>query len=106
MHTAVFNLNDIPLLLVLFECIMLAILLMVTNHGKMLSKLFMVFFLIAVGLDSLDTLIYWSPHIKDVLLTNSVHIFFVLKFSVYLKAPMLYLYTKSVVYSDYKFTWR
>lgn len=106
MQTAVFNLNDIPLLLVLFECAMLATLLLVTNHGKFLSNLFMALFLIAVGLDSLDTLIYWSPYIKSVFLTHSVHIFFVLKFSVYLKAPMLFLYTRSVVYSDYKFSWK
>lgn len=106
MHTAIFNLNDIPLLLVVFECVMLAILLLLINHGKTLSNVFLALFLVALGLDALDTLIYWSPHIKNVLLTDGVHIFYVLKFSVYLEAPMLYLYTRSLVYSDYTFNWR
>lgn len=106
MHTAIFNLNDIPLLLVVFECMMLAILLVVINHGKTVSNFFLALFLIAVGLDALDTIIYWSPHIKNVVPAEMFHVFFVFKFSVYLKAPMLYLYTRSLVYSDYRFTWQ
>lgn len=106
MHTAIFNLNDIPLLLVVFECMMLAILLVVINHGKTVSNFFLALFLIAVGLDALDVIIYWSPHIKNVVPAEMFHVFFVFKFSVYLKAPMLYLYTRSLVYSDYRFTWR
>ncbi|RYF98300.1 MAG: hypothetical protein EOO07_38365, partial [Chitinophagaceae bacterium] len=85
---------------------MLAILLIVTNYGKISSNIFMALFLVAVGLDSLDTLIYWSPNIKEVFLIQSAHVFFIFKFAVYIKAPMLYLYTKSVVYSDYKLSWR
>lgn len=106
MHAAIFNLNDIPLLLVVFECIMLAILLLVINHGKTLSNLFLALFLLGIGFDALDTIIYWSPHIKNVVPKEMVHVFFIFKFSVYLKAPMLYLYTRSLVYSDYRFTWR
>ena len=106
MHAAIFNLNDIPLLLVVFECMMLAILLLIINHGKTLSNLFLALFLLGVGFDALDTIIYWSPHIKHVVPPDLVHVFFIFKFSVYLKAPMLYLYTRSVVYSDYTFTWR
>ena len=106
MQTAIFYLNDLPLLLVIFECLMLVILLLVMNHGNAQSNLFLALFLIAVGLDAFDTLIYWNPNIKTIFLTQFVQIFFVLKFSVYLNAPMLYLYTKSIVYSDYKFTRR
>lgn len=106
MHTAIFNLNDIPLILVVFECLMLAILVLVINQGKTSSNVFLALFLVALGFDALDTLIYWSPHIKYVFLTDVVHVFFIFKFSVYLKAPMLYLYTRSLVYSDYTFSWR
>jgi AraC-like DNA-binding protein len=106
MKAAIFNLDDIPLLLVVFECLMLAILLVVINHGKTVSNIFLALFLAAWGLDALDTIIYWSPHIKNVFLTDMVHIFFVFKFSVYLKAPMLFLYARSLIYSDYTFTWR
>jgi AraC-like DNA-binding protein len=81
-----------------------AILLFAFNTNKKLPNLFLAFFLIAVGVDALDTLIYWSPSIKVHYLVGEVKIFFFLKFGIYLAPQMLYLYVKSTIYSDYRFT--
>ena len=96
--------EDIPILLVIFQCLMFAVLLLLVNKGKKASNVFLSLFLIGIGIDALSTLIYWSPTIKVQFLSGSINIFFFLKFSIYLVAPMLYLYVKSIIYSDYAFT--
>ncbi len=60
-------------------------------------------FLLALGLDAFDTLMYWSRSIKEQFLEGAVHIFYCLKFSVYIAAPMLFFYVKSMVDTHFRF---
>jgi AraC-like DNA-binding protein len=83
-----------------------AILLFVFNTEKKLPNIFLALFLLAVGVDALDTLLYWSPSIKVQYLPNEVNIFFYIKFGIYLAPQMLYFYVKSTIFSDYKFNWK
>jgi AraC-like DNA-binding protein len=99
----VLSFNDIPLLLVIFQSLLFSILLLFANIGNRRANLFLAGFVLALGLDAFDTLIYWSPSIKQVYLLGQVHIFYWLKFSVYLAAPLLYLYVKAVIHADYNF---
>ena len=98
------SIEDIPIILVIFQCFLFSVLLLIVNSGKRASNLFLSLFLIGFSLDALNTLIYWSPTIKVQFLNGAINIFFFLKFSVYLIAPMLYLYVKSIIYADYTFT--
>lgn len=98
--------NDVPLLLVIFQCLAFAVLSLVVDSGPPRANLFLALFLFAVGTDALDTLLYWSPSIKAHFFSDSVHVFFVLKGSVYLAAPALYFYVKAVIHIDYRFTRR
>lgn len=101
----VLSFNDIPLILIIFQSILFAILLFVFNtHNNKLPNIFLALFLLALGVDALDTLLYWSPSIKVHYLPDAVNIFFWLKFGVYLAPQMLYLYVKATIYSDYRFT--
>ncbi|MFT7561191.1 MAG: AraC-like DNA-binding protein [Flavobacteriales bacterium] len=102
METVIFNLNDIPLLLVISQCILLAILLLAIKKGKSRSNQILSIFLLTIGIEALDTLISWSISIKEVYLSDSRHIFFILKFAVFLQGPLIYWYTKSLIYSDFQ----
>lgn len=104
MKAILLSIEDIPIILVIFQCFLFAVLLLIVNSGKRVSNLFLSLFLIGFSLDALNTLIYWSPTIKVQFLNGAINIFFFLRFSVYLIAPMLYLYVKSIIYSDYTFT--
>lgn len=106
MDILLLSINDIPLLLVIFQCLAFAVLSLVINNGPPRANLFLALFLFAVGTDALDTLLYWSPSIKEQFFSDSVHVFFVLKASVYLAAPALYFYVKAVIHTDYRFTRR
>lgn len=103
MNTLILSLNDIPLILVIFQSLLFSIFLLTANLRKRKCNMVLAFFIFAIGIDSLDTLIYWSTPIREIFLTFSVNIFFSLKFGVYLAAPMLYLYVKATLYSDFHF---
>lgn len=106
MKAILLSLEDVPIILVIFQCFLFSILLLIVNSGKRASNLFLSLFLIGFSLDALNTLIYWSPTIKVQFLSGAINIFLFLRFSNYLIAPMLYLYVKSIIYSDYAFTKR
>lgn len=106
MDKLVLSFNDIPLILVIFQSLLFSILLLTVNLGKRQANFFLAMFLLAIGLDAFDSLIYWSPSIKVAYLDGAVHIFYWLKFSVYLAAPMLFLYVKSMIDPDFKPRWR
>jgi AraC-like DNA-binding protein len=56
-----------------------------------------------ICLESIDTIISWSTTVKTTYLADSRHIFFVFKISFFLQGPLLYWYTRSLIYSDFKF---
>lgn len=103
MNQLVLSFNDVPLLLVIFQSLLFSVLLASVNIGNRRANLILAGFVLALGLDAFDTLIYWSPSIKQVYLQGQVHIFYWLKFSVYLAAPLLYLYVKVVIHTEYQF---
>jgi AraC-like DNA-binding protein len=102
----VLSFNDIPLILVIFQSLLFSILLLTANLGRRQANFFLAMFLLAIGIDAFDSLIYWSPSIKVAYLDGAVHIFYWLKFSVYLAAPMLFFYVKSMIDPDFKLHWR
>src|SRR5690606_6059825 len=53
------------------------------------------------GLSALDTLMYWCDPLKQAYLHDVPLVFFVFKFAVLLQGPLLFLYIKSVIYTDF-----
>jgi AraC-like DNA-binding protein len=102
----IFNFADQALLLVIFQCSLLAILLPFSKSQFRLSNLLLSVFLLAIGITALDTLLYWNIALKTMLANRSIEFFLVLKFSVYITGPSLYFYTQSRLYSDFSFTRR
>lgn len=101
MDKLVLSFNDVPLILVIFQCLLFSILLLTVNIGKRIANFFLAGFLLSLGFDALDTLLYWSPSIKQVYFPEAVDIFYYLKFGVYVSAPMLFLYVKAVIHKDF-----
>jgi hypothetical protein len=106
LDTVLFNLNDVALLLVIFECLLLGLLLLALNPKRQLGQYLLALFVVAIGLDALDTIMFWSAELKSRLLDWGAYVFFVLKVSVFIAAPTLYLYVKSILFCDFVFTRR
>lgn len=80
---------------------MLAALLAITGKGKRLSNFLLAGFLLLNAFIAFDTLIYWSGILNDLVSAISPNLFFLLGFSFFLEGPLLYFYTKSLMYRDF-----
>jgi AraC-like DNA-binding protein len=100
--TIIFNIHDVALILVMGECVMLATLLLIAEKGKQFSNLLLAGFLLLNACIAFDTLIYWSEIMNDMVSAISPNLFFLFGFSVFLAGPLLYFYTKSLIYKDFE----
>lgn len=102
LQTPIFNFHDIALILVVFQSLLLAGLLLTLRQGKRLSNRLLALFITATGLVALDTLLYWCVPLKQLYLADSPQIFFLFKFAPLVQGPLLYFYVKSVIYTDFR----
>lgn len=103
-----FNFNDIAVLFSGFLSLVLALLLAFRAPGLRIKRrywLCVAFFFLLSTVHTVDTLIYWNPTIKSLLVTNT-NVFFSLWFAVFLQGPLLYWFTKSAIYRDVNFHYR
>lgn len=80
---------------------MLAALLAIINKGKRLSNFLLAGFLLLNAFIAFDTLMYWSEILNDLVSAISPNLFFLLGFSFFMEGPLLYFYTKSLMYRDF-----
>lgn len=82
---------------------LLAVLLFVIHRGKRLSNVLLALFLLCIGIEAFDTLIYWSQPVKQAYFSQSVHVYIALKFAGYLQGPLIFWYTRTLIFSDSHF---
>lgn len=102
LQTPIFNIHDIALILVVFQSLLLAALLLTLRQGKRLSNRLLALFIAATGMVALDTLLYWCAPLKQLYLTDSPSTFFLFKFAPLVQGPLLYFYVKSLIYTDFR----
>lgn len=95
-----FNFHDVALLLVIFQSVMLAILLLAIHTRSARSNHFLALFVLAVGLEAVDTLMYWCLPLKIAFFSDKPWVFFIFKGAGFLQGPLLYFYVRSTVYLD------
>lgn len=102
MKTALFNIHDLALILVIGECLMLALLLVVIQKGKRFSNHLLALFLLLNAFAAFETLIFWSEILNARVASISPDLFFLLGVSMFLEGPILYWYTQSLIYKDFR----
>jgi AraC-like DNA-binding protein len=102
MKAAIFNIHDLALVLVIGECLMLALLLVVIQKGKRFSNHLLALFLLLNAFIAFETLIFWSESLNARVASISPNLFFLLGFSMFLEGPILYWYTQSLIYKDFR----
>jgi AraC-like DNA-binding protein len=101
LKAAIFNIHDLALILVIGECLMLALLLVVIQKGKRFSNHLLALFLLLNAFIAFETLIFWSETLNTRVASISPNLFFLLGFSLFLEGPILYWYTQSLIYKDF-----
>ncbi|WP_250464685.1 helix-turn-helix domain-containing protein [Microbulbifer litoralis] len=103
MKGVVFNIHDVALLLIAGECSILAVLFLVHRSGRPFAHPLLAIFLILNMLVAVDTLVYWGEAVRYRVFHISPNLFFIFGFSYFLLGPVLYWYTRSMIYSDFPF---
>lgn len=103
MKTVLFNIHDVTLLLIVGECSMLTLLFLLHRGARPVSHLLLSAFLLLNALIALHTLIIWGDAVRFWMFELSPYIFFTLSFAYFLQGPVLYWYTKSLIYKDFRF---
>lgn len=104
---ALFNVNDFALLFGAFLSLALAVLLILRKPEGRIKKqywLFLALFFFLGILHSIDTLFYWSTHIKASLSLISPNFFFLFGFVLFLQGPLLYWFTKAAIFRNFLLT--
>lgn len=102
MNKVLFNLHDLVLIVVIIEGLILSLMTVFIKRNS--SNLLLGIFLFLSAAIAFDVLIYWCTPLRDVLAEISTDIFFVAGFAYFLQGPMLYWYTKSLLYKDFHWT--
>ncbi|HEX7025981.1 MAG TPA: helix-turn-helix domain-containing protein [Gammaproteobacteria bacterium] len=104
MKAVIFNIHDVALLLIAGECSILALLFLTHRGGaRSLSHLLLAIFLILNVLIAIDTLIYWGEAVRYRVFDILPNLFFLFGFAYFLEGPVLYWYTRSMIYNDFSF---
>jgi AraC-like DNA-binding protein len=102
MQAVLFNINDVALLLITGECGMLALLFLVHRGAKPIAHILLAIFLILNGLIAVHVVTLWGE-VRYRVFDISPNIFFLFTFAYFLEGPVLYWYTKSLLYKSFSF---
>ncbi|WDE06276.1 helix-turn-helix transcriptional regulator [Thalassomonas viridans] len=97
MDKTLFNLHDLVLLLLAFECLAFSAFLMISKKVNPLGHILLAAFLVAHGLIALHELILWGSAFRHWVLSLSPNIFFSFNFAYFLDGPLLFLFCCSLV---------
>ena len=100
MSKVLFNLDDLALILVISSSLMFIAILLSDCHQKR-HKIWLSAFLACVAVSSLNSILYWSPEIKIEIASSQPHVFLILKIALLAAAPILYIYTKSLIFNNF-----
>lgn len=101
MRATIFNMNQVVMILIIFECVLFAFFLLLVNKGKRLSHTALGVFLLLNAAIALETLVYWNGPVKETLIDISPNLFFLSSFAFFLMGPVLLWYIKSRIYHKY-----
>ncbi len=101
---ALFNINDISLLIGGFHALVLASLLFFSQQQGRVKPLYwhlLALFFLLGALRTLDTLVYWNINVRDTLSVVSANFFFLFGFAFFLQGPLLFWFTRASFFRDF-----
>lgn len=101
MDIVLFNIHDVVLLMTTYQCILFALLLVTHIGGNKTRNFLLAGFLLSHAFISLDILISFGEAFREWALTVSPNLFYNFGLAYWLEGPLLYWYTKSVLYKDF-----
>lgn len=104
MDIVLFNIHDVVLLMTTYQCVLFALLLVTHVGGNKVRNYLLAGFLLAYACISMDILISFGEVFRAWALSVSPNLFYNFGLAYWLEGPLLYWYTKSVLYKDFSLT--
>ncbi len=105
MQQTLFNVHDIVLFITFYQCVLFALFASVFRVRKRGNRLLALFLLCHAAIPA-DTLILYGAAFQQWAIAFSPNLFFVFGHALWLEAPILLLYVRTMVYRDYHVRWR
>lgn len=106
MNKVLFNLHDLVLMMTALQCLLFAVLLVVTNTYKFTSTYFLAAFLLAHTFIPLNEMSLWGEAFKFTARAHWPTMYFFGGYAYYLDALLLYFCVKSLLLRDFQLRWR
>lgn len=103
MSEIIFNFHDTILIATIFLSSLFVLLILFARHDQHISDLFLAGFFAAQGAISLHLLINYGDAVRDLALAHSPDLFYLFSIAFWLEGPLLFLYTRSLLYHGYQF---
>ncbi len=105
MQQTLFNVHDVVLFITFYQCVLFALFLWLFRIRKRGTTLLALFLLCHAAIPA-DTLILYGAAFQQWAIEASPNLFFVFGHALWLEAPLLLLYVRTMVYRDYHPRWR
>ncbi|MFT7559916.1 MAG: AraC-like DNA-binding protein [Flavobacteriales bacterium] len=102
MHLILFNTHDVVLLITTYICSLFAILLIATSKEKRTSNFLLAGFLFAHAAIPTGILLQFGEGLHDIRLDIPANLFLLFDLAYWVEAPLLLLYTRSLIFKGYK----
>ncbi|NQD36435.1 AraC family transcriptional regulator [Permianibacter sp. IMCC34836] len=100
-----FNVHDVVLFITVYQCLLFALFLWIFRVRKRGNTLLALFLLCHAAIPA-DTLILYGAAFQHWAIEVSPNLFFAFGHALWLEAPLLLLYVRTMVYRDYRPRWR
>ncbi|MDO6474116.1 AraC family transcriptional regulator [Alteromonas sp. 1_MG-2023] len=101
MDKTLFNLHDLVLLLIAFECLVVAIYIGFNRSGRSFPTSLLIAFFVVHACISVHELVLWGSTFRYWVLESSPNYFFTLNFAYWLDGPLLFLFACAVTQQDF-----
>lgn len=108
-EVALFNINDISLLISGFLALVLASLLFFSQQSGRIKKIYwqlLALFFLLGALRIFDTILYWNINVRDSLSLVSANFFFLFGFVFFLQGPLLLWFVRAAIFRDFSLSRR
>lgn len=102
MNTVIFNTHDVVLIITAYQCVLFAVLLLVSGRAQRNANIYLAMFLLAHAAIPADILINFGEEFRNVALEISPNLFYLFGFAYWLEGPLLLWYIRSALYRDYR----
>lgn len=103
MKAVIFNIHDVILLITIFQCLLFASFLLLSDKGRKQSNILLAIFLFSNAAIPLDNLINFGEMFRHIIIEFNPHLFYLFGLAYWLEPVVLLFYVRTLIYKNFHF---